>query len=786
MMDSLAFRRCLGIALVALVMSAAPARAQTSWNVTGGGSWNEPTNWTTGVPTNATLAIFGPNPTGAATVDLNGAAAALGIQVANPGGALTINNGTGTNTLTLGASGIDMVNATQNLTINATTVAVDAPQLWDVRQGKVLTVSSAITLGANTLTLNTTNTATLLSSITLTGPISGTGGLTVTGNGQVTLNPSTPSGSSNTFSGDLNINGGVVILRQTASAGSTVVNINNGHLRFGQGAFDSIIDNPLPAGTALSLTGSASYNIASLSGSTLSFSSTGTSHNQTYSSVNYASTNPFHTGASVGTITVTGTFTHAATTATGNLVIRDRNTLSVGTLDMSSGSGELRMTGNSGASQTTLIIGSGGWTMNSRTVQMNQAILAGSTTATGTRIQLNGPVTTDTGASFIVLGDPNENRPAEIQLRDPARVFSINGSSALTVATQFTDGTGSGGILKQGSGSLILGGTATFPRAMQSLYTGTTQIDGGQIRTDAANVLSTSSAVVIGGSGTLNLNGNSQTIASLAGAGIVALGAGTLTTGGSNASTTYSGTINGSGGLTKAGSGTFTIAGPTGYTGATTINGGTLSLAPATFLDVASAVAVNSTGTFEGTGTANGSVTVNTGGTVSGGVSGVGTLTIGGDLTFNSGAGQDFRITSAGSPAAQDTGGSSIGAPPNTTNNNFINVLGSFIRSGDTSTYQFVIDGTGSTFDPLQSYSYQVGNVGTAATAFTFNNPAQFSTVGFSDPFIFSLTGNGAGAVYLNIVSPVPEPATVLGLAAGTLAVGGFIRRRVWSRRATV
>ena len=129
--------------------------------------------------------------------------------------------------------------------------------------------------------------------INLNGPISGTGGLTVNGDGQVTLNPST----SNSFSGDLNINGGLVVLRKTASAGSTVVNINNGHLRFGVGAFDTIIDNPLPAGTALSLTGTASYNIASMNAaSTISFASTGTGHNQTYSSVNYASTNEFRRG----------------------------------------------------------------------------------------------------------------------------------------------------------------------------------------------------------------------------------------------------------------------------------------------------------------------------------------------------------------------------------------------------------------------------------------------------------------------------------------------------------
>jgi hypothetical protein len=41
----------------------------------------------------------------------------------------------------------------------------------------------------------------------------------------------------------------------------------------------------------------------------------------------------------------------------------------------------------------------------------------------------------------------------------------------------------------------------------------------------------------------------------------------------------------------------------------------------------------------------------------------------------------------------------------------------------------------------------------------------------------FSVTGTAGGALNLNI-TPIPEPATILGLAAGALGVGGLIRRR--------
>jgi len=75
------------------------------------------------------------------------------------------------------------------------------------------------------------------------------------------------------------------------------------------------------------------------------------------------------------------------------------------------------------------------------------------------------------------------------------------------------------------------------------------------------------------------------TAGSFEGAGVFALGSKELTVGGNGRSTTVSGIIGdggayGGGGsaLVKTGAGTLTLSGTNSYTGATTVNGGTLAV----------------------------------------------------------------------------------------------------------------------------------------------------------------------------------------------------------------
>nr|WP_256731250.1 autotransporter-associated beta strand repeat-containing protein [Sphingomonas sp. dw_22] len=143
---------------------------------------------------------------------------------------------------------------------------------------------------------------------------------------------------------------------------------------------------------------------------------------------------------------------------------------------------------------------------------------------------------------------------------------------------------GAGSLTKTGDGTLILGGSNT--------YGGTTRVDGGTLAVDGGRAISDTAAVAVGGAGTFEVIA-AETVGSLSGGGHVVLDQ-TLTTGGDNGSTTYSGAISGAGGLVKTGTGTLTLASANSYAGGTTIDGGTL------VADIAGALATGGDVTMTG------------------------------------------------------------------------------------------------------------------------------------------------------------------------------------------
>jgi autotransporter-associated beta strand protein len=193
-------------------------------------------------------------------------------------------------------------------------------------------------------------------------------------------------------------------------------------------------------------------------------------------------------------------------------------------------------------------------------------------------------------------------------------------------------------------------------------------LDGGQLRINAgalqagaADVFAPLSAFTVASGATIDLHSLNQTIGSLAGAGAVTLGSATLTTGGNSSSTTFSGAISETGGLTKIGAGTLTLSGINTYTGSTAINGGTLEV-DGTIANTSS-VTVNSGATLSGTGTVNPpTVTVMNGGTLAPGnaTNPTGTLAVTGKLTFQPGATYLVQISPSSAASTNVSGGATL------------------------------------------------------------------------------------------------------------------------------
>jgi YVTN family beta-propeller protein/autotransporter-associated beta strand protein len=252
----------------------------------------------------------------------------------------------------------------------------------------------------------------------------------------------------------------------------------------------------------------------------------------------------------------------------------------------------------------------------------------------------SGPVFT--GGTLQIAG-ANIASALPITLQSQGGTIDTNGNNATLSGTI----SGPGSLTKTGLGILTLSGSST--------YTGATNVNAGTLQAGAVNALSPFSAFTIASGATLGLSGFNQTIGSLAGAGSVTLGAATLTSGNDNTSTTFSGTMSGTGGLTKIGIGALTLSGVSGYSGATAVNAGTVIVNGSI---ANSPVTVNSGATLSGTGTVGG-LTINSGGTFAPGNS-PGTMTVAGNLAFQSGALYVVQINSSTASSTNVTGSAAL------------------------------------------------------------------------------------------------------------------------------
>jgi MYXO-CTERM domain-containing protein len=207
----------------------------------------------------------------------------------------------------------------------------------------------------------------------------------------------------------------------------------------------------------------------------------------------------------------------------------------------------------------------------------------------------------------------------------------------------------------------------------------------------------------------------------------------------SSANQTLSGEISGTDGqLLKDGSGVLTLSNDNSYTGATTVNSGSLIINGST--STTSLVSVATGSTLGGSGTVGGNTTIS--GNLSPGNS-PGTLTFTNDLTLNNGAIYTFE---AGDLTAV---GQTLGL-----NNNWTLALGSGFQDGG----------------QVLLFTY-----GTLAASPDLVPTFDITNLGFTPSDSLSLTDDTLGNIYLNGVSVIPEPRAALLGGLGLLAL---LRRR--------
>jgi fibronectin-binding autotransporter adhesin len=281
-----------------------------------------------------------------------------------------------------------------------------------------------------------------------------------------------------------------------------------------------------------------------------------------------------------------------------------------------------------------------------------------------------------------------------------------------------------------GAGSATLTGTLTLGNGA------TLNVTGGVTPSNLPYTLTVTNTTAIAGNTTINVANNGT-------------GKGTLTLGAVNDTATGAT-------LTKTGAGTLAILAAATYTGATTVNGGTLVVNGS----VAGATTINNSATLAGTGTLAG-VTVQSGGTVAPGNS-VGTLTTG-PIAFQNGSALTLEFDALTADQLRVNGGATL--------TGVINLTISLLADPVESTIFTILDGTA----PLIGYS---GGARLSYLGNSLDDNEEFTVVdgALSQIFTISYAANGGNDI---VLVAIPEPSSAAIVLAGLGAALGLRRRRV-------
>ena len=333
-----------------------------------------------------------------------------------------------------------------------------------------------------------------------------------------------------------------------------------------------------------------------------------------------ATITPFFQGTA-GTVDVSG-----SVTAAGMTFATDGYLLTGGTIRLSASPSTITTDSGVGATIASSLTGSGGLYKSGA----GSLLLSGTNSFSGATTIAGGTLTAAGGAALPDSAAVTVDTGAAFQLAASETIGALSGAGNILLGANTLTVGGFAGTTITGSisgtgGKLVKTSSTTLTLAGSNDYSGGTDITAGTL--SAASALPSTGAVAVSSGAALKID-VSQTISALSGAGNVLLGSNTLTAGDAT-DTSLSGTISGTGGFVKAGSGMLTLAGNSSFTGGTSITAGTLHVT-----GTIGAVSIASGATLSGTGTVGAIVnsgTVALGGstlTVNGNMTGTGAITV--------------------------------------------------------------------------------------------------------------------------------------------------------------
>ncbi len=361
--------------------------------------------------------------------------------------------------------------------------------------GNILNSSSSLQLISLAMILDAARTVdTGASGITLSGILSGPGGIVKQGSGTLALSGS----GTNTYDVVTDVAAGQLNLSKiggaTAVSGDLTLSGAGTALVFtASGTQNQIADD---ATVTLNGAGSVLGNTAATFGTVIG----ATAVTEEIANLNITN-GMFFTGTGIWTISSSGVFDGA--TGDARYLHNSGGTVNFGSLSLAgmtaTGSGvedSFIVLGNSGALRSTVVVGSGGLSLDNSRLVLSLGTNVGTL---GSRLVLNGNVSaTGTLISYIQLGSGTLGT-ASVELSgtsgDHTRTFTVGaGGAGLIVNVAITNGAATNGsLIKDGAGTLLLSGTSA------NTYTGITTVSDGVL-----NLGKTGGVNAVGGDLTIN------------------------------------------------------------------------------------------------------------------------------------------------------------------------------------------------------------------------------------------------------------------------------------------